>query len=63
MGDSLAGDAPPRWEEWEEGDGECVEFGSLNPTVLTVAKRIGGQSEIRSGVRLEIKDWGASDIW
>lgn len=36
------------------GDGECG-FGSVKSTVLTVAKRIGGQSEIRSGVRLEIK--------
>ena len=36
------------------GDGERGS-GPVKPAALTVAKRIGGQSEIRSGVRLEIK--------
>ena len=41
-------------------------LGPLNPQCLWVAKRVGGQLEIRSGTQDQEagdKDLGASDIW
>ena len=43
-----------------------VSLGRLNPQCLSVAERVGGQLEIRSGTQDKEagdKDLGASDIW